>query len=402
MTLVSLEKTELLKRAKRHYFSTGIGDGASYLCRANMKYGLAKIHLAQEEFGLVPHATCISTPDETVTRNTARWKAGFGYGGKLTWGSGKDKFIILDSKPNACGMLVGALEQLPEPSDLIEAIHGVKKDLYIDNFKIDWDMYKGNHFIDLFKVVKRSLDIDLPEYAFIMHGSVSELRDETEKGIGLYYDKSEALRERAKIVKTIFGKLHVLIDSDAEEYYNFYKYAEWFAKEKRKLAAEAIFGKYEIINNITHQGLLNYNELILGAHDISDESASPFPIALRADLPAFLMTGKPNLDDEIIELLGFEKRAEKLGVLNRLKNVNIAPHGGGYSFSDVVSVIEVIEIKGERYFILDMANDVGSKICSEVREMEFDYRGKGVVLKTIELGMAEVLARLIPQYVLKI
>ncbi|MFX0140612.1 MAG: hypothetical protein ACFFDN_43630, partial [Candidatus Hodarchaeota archaeon] len=107
MTLVSLEKTELLKRAKRHYFSTGLGDGASYLCRANMKYGLAKIHLAQEEFGITPDATFVSTPDETITRNTTRWKAGFGYGGKLIWGSGKDKFIILDSKPNACGMLVG-------------------------------------------------------------------------------------------------------------------------------------------------------------------------------------------------------------------------------------------------------------------------------------------------------
>ncbi|MFX0140596.1 MAG: hypothetical protein ACFFDN_43550, partial [Candidatus Hodarchaeota archaeon] len=308
----------------------------------------------------------------------------------------------LDSKPNACGMLVGALEELPAPSDLIEAIHNVKKELYIDNMKIDWDMYKGNHFIDLYKVVKRSLDIDLPEFAFIMHGSVSELRAETNKGTGLYFDKSEALREQSKIIKTIFGKLHVLIDSDAEEYYNFYKYAERFAKEKRKLAAEAIFGKYKILNNITHQGLLNYNELLLGAHDISNESANPFPIALRADLPAFLMTGKLNLDEEIIELLGFEKRAEKLGILNRLKNANIAPHGGGYSFSDIVNIVEVIQIKGERYFILDMANDVGNKICSEVREMEFDYRGKEVVLKTVELGMADILARLIPQYVLKI
>ncbi len=400
--LNSFDKKSLLKRANSHYFSTGLGDGAAYLARENMKYGLAQIHLTQEKYGLEPNATFVTTPDETISRNVTRWKAGFGYGGKLTWGSGNDKFIILDTKPNACGMLIGGLEELPEPSELIEKIHGIKKESYIDNMKLDWDLYKGNHFIDVFKVVKRSLEIEVPEYAFIMHGSVAELRGESEKGIGLYFDKSQALRDMSEKVETIFGKFHVLIDSNADEYLKFYNYAENFSHKKRELFAKEIFGDFKLISNVNHQGLLNHNEILLGCQQIKTSGNGIYPIALRADLPAFLMKGLPNLDDEIIELLGFEKRAERLGVLNRLTNANILPHGGGYTFKDFISVLDVIEIKGERYFILDMQTDVGNKICSDVRDMEFDYRGKGVVLRTVELGFGDILARLIPHYVLKI
>jgi hypothetical protein len=393
---------ELLKRAKGHFFSTGMGDGASILCRVNMKYGLAKIHLMQEQLGFKPDATFVSTPDETVTRNISRWKAGFGYGGKLTWGSGNDKLIILDGKPNACGMLVGGLNEIPDPKDLIERIHDVKRDLFIDDLKIDWDMYKGNHFIDVFEVVKRSGELDLPKYVFIMHGSVSELRGETDKGLGLYWDKSEALNDLAKRIETKFGVLHILLDDAAKDYFKFFQYADNFAKEKRRIAANEIFGEFKMICNVTHQGLLNMNELILGCQNIRDNDAKVFPIALRADLPAFLMKGIPNMEPENIEAMGFTRRAEKYEVMDRLLNANLMPHGAGYAFKDFISVSEVMEIKNQRYFILDMHNDIGTKICSDVREMEFDYRGKNVVLKTVELGLGEIMARLTPRYVLKI
>jgi hypothetical protein len=399
---LEVEKRKLLERAKKHYFSMGLGDGASYLCRENMKYGLAKIHVAQEKFGLDPNATFLSTPDETITRNLVRWRAGFGYGGKLVWGSGNDKLVILDVMPNACGMLVGGIDEPPQPKQLIEQINSVKEDLYIDSLKIDWDFAKGNHFIDLFKVSMRALELDLPEYVFIIHGSASELRGETERGLGLYFDKSVGLRERSKVVETKFGNLHILIDSDAQEYFRFYRYAELFAKKKRKIVAEAMFGKFSEICNVTHQGLLNYNEILLGCHNIRNKDVTAFPIALRADLPGFLMKGTDNLDDEIIEVLGFARRSEKLGLIERLRNANILPHGGGYAFKDFVSVQEVIEFDGERYFILNMQTDIGNKICSDVRDMEFDYRGKSVVLRTVELHLGEIVARLIPYYMLKV
>ncbi len=180
-------KNFLLERASKHYFSLGLGDGASYLCRENMKYGLAKIHIVQEKFGFRSDATFLSTPDETVTRNKTRWKAGFGYGGKLVWGSGKDPFIILDTKPNACGMLVGGLDDLPNPKNIIENITASKKECYIDDIKLDWDFAQSNHFIDLFEVESLKLDYDFPKYVFVIHGSVPELCKENKKGNGIIF-----------------------------------------------------------------------------------------------------------------------------------------------------------------------------------------------------------------------
>jgi hypothetical protein len=366
-----------------------------------MKYGLAKIHIAQEKLGINPDATFISTPDETVTRNKTRWKAGFGYGGKLVWGSGKDPFIILDAKPNACGMLVGGLDTLPNPIQLIENITTSKNECYIDDIKLDWDFAHSNHFIDLFEVETLKLDYDFPKYVFVIHGSVPELCGDHKKGIGLYLDKSKELQNISKKVETEFGSLNVLIDGMAREYYNFYKYAEQFSKNKREVVANTIFGKFKKICNVNHQGLLNYNELLLGCHNTKDPS-SVFPILLKADLPGFLFEGNENISDEIIEVSGFSKRAENLGVTDRLRNSNVLPHGGGYSFSDFLKVKEVIEIGESRYFILEMRAEIGNKICSDVRDMEFDYRGKAVVLRTVELQLGQIVAKLIPKFVLKI
>ncbi|MFB0514700.1 MAG: hypothetical protein ACETVQ_03890, partial [Candidatus Bathyarchaeia archaeon] len=81
-----LSESELIERAKQHIFSLGLNDVASYLCRLNMKFGLAKIQYTQYKLGMEPNATFISAPDETVTRNKVRWESGIGYGGKVSWG----------------------------------------------------------------------------------------------------------------------------------------------------------------------------------------------------------------------------------------------------------------------------------------------------------------------------
>jgi hypothetical protein len=42
--LKGLSREEILTRASKHIFSTGLDDSAHRLCLENMKYGLAKIH----------------------------------------------------------------------------------------------------------------------------------------------------------------------------------------------------------------------------------------------------------------------------------------------------------------------------------------------------------------------
>ncbi len=397
-----MDKKEILRNAKDHCFFIGLNDSGAELCKANAPYGIAGIHYIQLQLGISPNATFISTPDMTISRNVSRWKSGFGYGGKISWGAGDKEFVILDVKPNACGMLVGGLEALPDIEVLINTLHKMEKDtIKIDDIEVMWDFYKSNHFIDLFEV--RSIaktDIDLPPYAFIIHGSAGEFKGDNKSGFGLYFDSSKQLNEMAEHIQTPFGDFHVLTGSNAAKYFEKYQYIENFSKRKRKLAAELLFGKFMEISNENHQGLINMNEIVLGCHHL--KKASLFPLALRGDLPAYLVRGKPNLSSEIIELLGFEKRAKRLGVYDRLLNANIFPHGGGYVFPDILSVNKVIEIDAQRYFEVEMQNDRGRKIIAEVSELPFEYRGRTVVLRALEIGLIEIIAKFIPQYVFKI
>ena len=86
---------KLLRRAEQHHFSTGIDDACTKIAKANMKFGLAKMHWVQHSLGLEPNATFIGSPDETITRNVARWEQGISYGGKITWGNGREKVVHL-------------------------------------------------------------------------------------------------------------------------------------------------------------------------------------------------------------------------------------------------------------------------------------------------------------------
>lgn len=402
--VTSLSKEDLLKRAKSYYFSLGVDDGASSLCRWNFRYGLAKIHYAQEKLGKEPNATFISTPDETISRNKTRWQNGYGYGGKFTWGDSHDPLIFIDTKPNACGMLVGGLDELPEPSEIIENINEiVQKEVFIDDVKIKWDFKKGNHFIDVFEIDKVfNENIKFPNYVFVIHGSAPELRLANEKGPGLYYDQSPELATMCKNVETPFGPVLYLDGTEAKEFMKYFNYVKWYAAEKRKKAAEMLFGKFKVISNPMHQGLINFGELLLGSQHISEDPHKLFPVALRSDLPMYLITALPNLNEEQIENLGFENRAKKNGVYNHLKNFNVIPHGGGYVLPHINKVIDVLEINCLRFFICEQESEEAIMIFSDVAETQFSYRGKKIINKIEELNLGTIELKLKPKFVLKI
>jgi hypothetical protein len=398
-----MDREEYLSRAKDHLFMTGINDNGMKLCAANMVYGIAKIHFLQEKLGLKADATFISTPDATITRNAERWNNGFGYGGKIEWGDGTLELMILDLLPNACGMLVGGLAELPQIETLIDKVSTISvksSDIKVNGIKVVWDFGKGNHFIDVFKVRDiMGMENFLP-YIFIIHGAGDELRDDNPKGYGLYYYRSKRLENIAKKIDTLFGKIRFLTGKEASDYYEQYKFVDDFSKRRRIEFAKRLFGDFKIISNETHQGLADINTMLLGCHLIKDNKI--LPITLRGDLPAYLVYGKPSFTKEQIENLGFEKRAKKLDLTKRLRNANVVPHGGGYHFPDILSVLKVIENNGQRYFLMDLINDRGKKVIKDLREIPYDYRGRMVVLRTLELDLAKIIAKLIPLYVLKI
>ncbi|MBU0567413.1 hypothetical protein KJ693_09710 [bacterium] len=400
-----MNKEEMLKNAKKHCFFIGLNDSGAELCKANMPYGMAGIHYVQSQLGLKENATFISSPDLTITKGVNRWMSGFGYGGKISWGEGDEELVILDMQPDACGMLVGGLQELPEIDGLIQRAHEAEAgSIKIDGIDSRWNFSRCNHFIDVFEVQSLAKsEIYLPPYAFIVHGSiVDEFGGDSKLGFGLHYNTSKLLGEMVEHIDTPFGRRHFLTGSKAGSYFERYQYAEDFSKKKRIAFAKLLFGEFTEISNENHQGLINMNEMILGCHYLKEKDETLFPLTLRADLPAYLVRGIPNLSPESIEFLGFEKRAERLGVYDRLLKANIIPHGGGYVFPHILGVNRTIEVKGKRYFEVEMQNDRGTEIIAKVNDLPFEYRGRTVVLRSLEVGLIEIVAKLTPQYVLKI
>ncbi|MFW9988121.1 MAG: hypothetical protein ACFFC3_05655 [Candidatus Odinarchaeota archaeon] len=403
----ALSKVELLDRASQFIFSTGLNDATSKLCRANMQYGLASFQLIQQKYGFEPKATFISSPDETISRNKFRWNSGLGYGGRLNWGNGNEKLIFLNTKPNCCGILVGGLEEIPDPYTLIKKIDIIKsKELYHDDILINWDYDISNHFINCFET-KNLSNIELPPYVFLIHGSAPEFRDD-KYGIGLYIDKSKTLEERAIEEDTKFGKHYILLDSDAKEYLDFNKRAIEFSNKKREIIADNLFDYgYKTICNQSHQFLKDYNNMYMGSNctdtDCDLIKSNIFPTALRADISAYLFQGKKNLSKTTLKNENFLERAEELGLIELLTNACILPHGGGYSFNDIKDVLDILDYKDQRYFVTSLKTNISRlKIIRNVSELQFEYRGRDIILKTIQLDLGEIIARLNPLFSLKL
>ncbi len=310
--------------------------------------------------------------------------------------------------PNACGMLVGGLDEAPEMDELIKSVNSVLSgEEVLDDIRIEWDFAAGNHFIDIYEVRPLSEDFDSEcPYFFIVHGSVPELKGDNDSkfGFGLYSHKSKLLGEMAEEVSTPYGPVRILTDDNASQYLALNDFACELSKKKRRRAAELLFRDFIEISNPIHQGLINMNEHILGCQDTKTAENRILPITLRSDLPAYLAKGNANLDEDSIEQLGFTKRSEKYNVKDRLLNANILPHGGGYKYPSMLGIKRVMETEtGTRYYVTEHATGQESeKVFSSPRELEFTYRGQEVLWKAVELRLCSVVARLMPRVILKV
>lgn len=393
---------ERLQWAHAHIFSLGLDDSAARLGLANMVYGMAKINVVLQELGYPPDTTFIATPDMTITRNTNRWNAGIGYGGKLLWGDGDRPLVILDVKPNACGMLVGGLDEMPDLQQVVERLADLQtRATSIQGIPIGWDFHRGNHFIDLCRVAPALPGQDLPPYAFVMHGSCPELEQDTALGPGTYWDKAPELLRRARLFPTPWGDLHVLLDQAAADYVSFWDTVDAFAKERRLRAARHCFGDFAVLANVTHQGMHGGNAVLLGCQDTQDPASPLLPIMVRSDLPGYLFSGLPNLSAETIQAQGFGPRAEELGVLARVQGANILPHGAGYAIPHLRDVRRVIELQDRRYFEMSTADDHTTEIVQDLHDVQQKYRGRQPVLKALECNLGTMVAKLTPVHVVK-
>ena len=368
------------------------------LCEAVTPFGIAKIQHVQDKLGLPPDAMFVGAPDATVTRNKQRWRQGFGYGGAFSW---TGELAVLDIKSNACGMLVGALPELPEAEVVRERAKKFERDgLELDGVPIDYDLQESNHFVNVLEATSGSPPGGARHF-FIMHSSGHEHRGASQRGIGLYYDESQELARAARKHETPWGTLSTLEGDDAQAWFQFYKRVQDFNHRRRNVIARSLFGDYTEVCNETHQGLVRgLNRANVGCYVYDSPEDKLFPLTLSAELPAYLVRGRRNFDESALESLGWGERAERHGVLARLGETNILPHGGGYTFPTIRGVERVLANGPDerRYELLRTSEDVPSSI-EDPRSLPYLYRGMEVKQRMDELRLGDAVVELSPLYV---
>jgi hypothetical protein len=373
---------DLLRHASRSIFLTGVGDTAEALCRANMAYGLAKVHWVQRGMGLPPDACFVGAPDATITRNVERWESGFSYGGRIRYSG---DFAVLSVKSNCCGIYFGVVADTPGPDAVLEGIRRLQSQRpEVSGTALTWDFGNSNHFIS---VLRLRDPIRNRTAAVMVHGSGPELRGPGPHGPGLYVDASPRLRQLAETVDTPLGPVTIVRGAGLAEYWDGYRAAEAHSRQRRKLIADALFPGVEEVSNTTHQGLLAPNDIVLGC--IAQAPGVPVPLALRADLPVPIVEMLPNLAPHVLERTGIGPWARQLGLYDRVAHANILPHGGGYTLPGLKRLEAVSQIPAGRVFELSTGKGRSARVFHRnFRHVPFGYRGEEVLrqVESLELG----------------
>jgi hypothetical protein len=303
---------------------------------------------------------------------------------------------------------------MPPKEELIRRISDMgSSDLSLDGVKIEPDFGHGNHFFEFYSVLESSPDIELPKDGnyVLLHCSAPEKKDEV-----------YGMLDEADRIETPLGGISVLEGEKLAEFYRRWKALEDFSKRRREFILKEILEDYTVVSNITHQGISRESEVRLGCYDSVQREGGRemlFPIALRWDSPVYVFRGKENLSEEVIGRVGFDARAEELGLMDDLKKINLLPHGGGYKIDLEYTKIGVVSTDAGNHFILGGAkpgsrvgelvdsskrsvSSFGEIIVMSPRELPFDYRGLSVIEKTMEYGLGTPVAKLQPLMTFKV
>ncbi len=402
----SLSGKDLLSLAEERVFSLGKRDLGSALSYKNTLYGLGKMMYALNNSNVY----CVFAPDASITRNKKRWLSGYGYGGVIGWEDENVSFPEI--RPNGCGMILMRLEEIPDTKKVVKRASEVNEEhIELEGIEIKPDFGKGNHFFEFYEPLEVSEDFSsiLPSDAYfaILHSSSPELKN----SVYSFVEKSEK-------IETPLGKISTLKGEEIEEYYENWKRLDAFSKKRREALAQEVVGEFNTISNFTHQGLFSKTEARLGCYNTMDNSGKNrlFPVALRWDCPVYVFKGKRNLSEEVIERLEFKERARKLGLLEKLRNINILPHGGGYKVELSYRNVDIISTNFGNVYELSNPkpaskvseievdsgiSEFGKMTITNPHELPYSYRGKEVIRKTMEFDLSTIAAKLKPIMTLK-
>lgn len=388
---LTLEQQGLLDEAREHILSIGIDDASLVVSKINASVGLGKILYYLKKSGISSGKTfCLFTPDGGITRNKGRWMSGFSYGCLIRWPAPEDcgeQFIFPEIKPNACGMLVARIEKMISKEALYERLNILNQNGFeINNRKIILNLGISNHFIEVCRVKKSNINrINKDSYIILIHTSPSELKSEL-------YD-FEALKEKgAKLVETPLGSLLVIKGKQAEEYYQTFLEIDEFGRKKREMIARKICGDIELISNFTHQGLFARNEARLGLYKMSLDQENLYPMTFRWDIKNFLIKPVQNISNKNIKKFGLLKQIRNLEIDNIIENINVLPHGGGYSIPFPNKKWSLLHSNRRHFFRLNNGK-IDYSFCLP-SEVPYDYRGEEILNRSLQFSLGQVAVEL--------
>jgi hypothetical protein len=387
------EFDERMVEAEKHLFSLGLSDVAEEMGRINATLFLAKLHYIQEQLGYSRYAIFVGTPDFTFQTSSYKFRDAVPEGGKIVWGDGTYDLVPTEMEPDFCGLLVGAVEDDPSLEGILDALYSMRArdDYYIGNVKVKLRNFRpGSHFLNLYRVEDYEA-LDLPKMVAVLHTSADEMRNQL----------TSFIQDRGEAMQTPFGRTCILRGDDALEYEKRCRYASEFAKEKRKFLFEEIFGRCEVLSNENHYELTGLNEAIIGCQSVHKQG-DILPITLINGSSAYLIKGRMNISQKVIEELGFDSRELEGWVYKGLLNANIAPHGGGHKLINIEGVQKVILYPQAKVIIPQHKDKACTEAYADMETVLRSYRSEGILKRVQSLGLADHCATLTAIYGIKV
>ena len=92
------------------------------------------------------------------------------------------------------------------------------------------------------------------------------------------------------VCQTPLGETSLLLDDQADEYWQTYQHSEELSKRDRMSTATEIFGEFELLCNETHEGMASSASYLLGCH-LAKDPDTLYPLMTTLGQPAYLVSG---------------------------------------------------------------------------------------------------------------
>lgn len=324
------EARELLLEAQKNVFSMGVGDTAAQIGETVSGFFVAKMFYVQQKLNLPRYASVIHPPDATIQTYNQKFIRCVPEAAKIIWGSRAfpQNLIPGEIDIDFCGMIAVGMENKLSASDLAENISRMKRNLqFLDGYQLDTNcILPGNHFANIYEVQDNE-SFNLPPYIGFAHLSADEYRNRLREYLG----------NNACMIPTPFGECLAMVGRTAQQYWQIAQEGSAFARKKRELIAQEIFGSDYVVINDTHYEMIEPSSCLIGANPVNGEDEYHMIVSNPTE-EAFIVRGSRGVPLSIVQSSGISSSNPLFFDLLR---ASVLPHGSGHCLPEDVSLKEV-------------------------------------------------------------